>query len=108
MRALRAALFDVVVLDWDAEYDDLPLETHAPPFPLAAPPALLADALAEVERAEEGGHMVAAYLREALATDTPEKAIEHLRREAAIAPSYPLRGALAEAHAGLYSLRPDT
>jgi DNA polymerase III delta prime subunit len=103
-RALRSGLFDVIVLDWDAEYDDLPLETRAPPFPLAAPPALLADALAEVERAEEGGHMVAAYLREALATATPEKAIEHLRREAAIAASYPLRGALEAAEARLKTI----
>jgi DNA polymerase III delta prime subunit len=106
-RTMRSGLFDVVILDWDAEYDDLPLPVHAPPFPIAAPPSLVADALAEVERAEEGGHMVALYLREALAT-APEKAVEHLRREAAIAASSALRGALEAAEARLKIIRKYT
>ena len=99
-QALRAALFDIVVLDWDNEYSDLlPLPVYEPPFPLAAPPALLADALAEVEREEGGGHMVAAYLRKALAAATPEKAAEQLRRD--ISTSYSLKGVLEAAAARL-------
>jgi hypothetical protein len=98
-RALRSGLFDLVVLDWDGEYDDLPVEIHAPPFPIAAPPSLVADALAEVERAEEGGHMVALHLRKALTAATPEKAAERLRTD--ISTSYSLRGTLEAAAARL-------
>ena len=104
MRALRDYLVDVVVLDWDGEYTELPLPIYAPPFEVRVLPPLVADALAEVERAEEGGHMVAAHLRKALANAPLEKAIEHLRREVMFAASYALRGALEAAEARLETI----
>jgi energy-coupling factor transporter ATP-binding protein EcfA2 len=80
MRVIRQYLHDVVVLDWDAEYTELPLPIYAPPFEVRAPPLLVADALAEVERAEEGGHMVAVHLRKMLAAALSlERAAERLR-----------------------------
>ena len=99
-RALHLALYDIVILDWDKEYDSLPLEIHTPPFSIAAPLPLVADALAEVERAEEGGHMVALHLRRALAAAPPGRAAERLRTDISTA-SYSLRGVLEAAAARL-------
>jgi hypothetical protein len=103
MMLMRAILqYEVVVLDWDAEYTELPLPLYAPPFEVGAPPFLVADALAEVERQEGSGHLVALYLREALseAFEKPQKAIEFIQRKASIASSV-LRGVLEAAEARL-------
>jgi DNA polymerase III delta prime subunit len=98
MRALRQHFCDVIVLDWDAEYLEVPLPVFTPPFEVRAPPLLVADALAEVERSEEGGHMVSHYLRQVLASaPSLEKAAEHLRAEA----NFSLRGVLEAAAARL-------
>jgi hypothetical protein len=99
MRALRDHLYDVVVLDWDEEYAEVPLPLHTPPFQITAPPFLIADALAEVEREEGGGHMVAQYLRKVLTT-TLEKAAERLRADISLSVT-PLRGVLEAAAARL-------
>lgn len=99
-RALRDYLFDIIVLDWDEEYVELPLPIYAPPFHIAAPPMLLADALSEVERSEEGGHMVSHYLRKVLAAaPSLEKAAERLRVDTLA--SFSLRGVLEAAAARL-------
>jgi hypothetical protein len=80
MRALRLGPFNAIVLDWDEEYADLlPLEVFEPPFEVSAPLLLVADALAEVERPEEGGHGVAAHLRRVLETGDLKRAIARLR-----------------------------
>ena len=99
-RALRDYLFDIIVLDWDEEYVELSLPVYAPPFQITAPPFLIADALAEVEREEGGGHMVAQYLRKVLTTTTPEKAAERLRADISLSVT-PLRGVLEAAAARL-------
>jgi DNA polymerase III delta prime subunit len=107
---IRKCLLRPLVLDWDNEYAGLlPLPVFEPPFPLSVPPppplpaprlALpppLADAVAEVERAEEGGHMVAAALQRILSQEQSlEKAVQRLRMEARDAPSW-LRGVLEAA-----------
>jgi DNA polymerase III delta prime subunit len=96
-RTMRSGLFDVVILDWDAEYDDLPLPVHAPPFPIAAPPSLVADALAEVERSAEGGHGVAYFLKKAITgAASLERAAEKLRTQFDVT-SYALRAAIEAA-----------
>jgi DNA polymerase III delta prime subunit len=101
LRAIRQHFYDIVVLDWDAEYLEVPLPVFTPPFRIAAPPPLVADALAEVERAEEGGHMVAAHLRKALAAaPSLEKAAERLRADISLSVT-PLRGVLEAAAARL-------
>jgi DNA polymerase III delta prime subunit len=85
------------VLDWDGEYAGyLPLPVYKPPFEVPALPPLVASALAEVERAEEGGHMVAWYLQKMLEETNIERAIERLRTDLT-APQ--LRGALEAARA---------
>jgi DNA polymerase III delta prime subunit len=99
-RALRATLYEIIVLDWDGEYVELPLPIYAPPFHIAAPPMLLADALSEVERSEEGGHMVSHYLRKVLAATTLERAAERLRADISLSVT-PLRGVLEAAAARL-------
>jgi DNA polymerase III delta prime subunit len=88
---LRKRLARALILDWDDEYAGyLPLPVFEPPFPLPAPPPpapaprpslppSFADAVAEVERAEEGGHMVAAFLREVLQTEDLAHAVQRLR-----------------------------
>jgi DNA polymerase III delta prime subunit len=99
MRAIRQYLHHIVVLDWDGEYVELPLPIYAPPFEVRASPPLVADALSEVERAEEGGHMVAAYLRKVLAAVPLEKAAERLRVDTLA--NFSLRGVLEAAVARL-------
>jgi hypothetical protein len=95
-RAMRKAL-DVVILDWDAEYDDLPLPVYEPPFPISAPPPLVADALAEVERSAEGGHGVAYFLKKAITgAASLERAAEKLRTQFDVT-SYALRAAIEAA-----------
>jgi DNA polymerase III delta prime subunit len=115
-RALQDYLFDIIVLDWDEEYVELPLPIYAPPFEVRAPPFLIADALAEVEREEGSGHMVAAHLRKALAAaPSLEKAAERLRADISLSVT-PLRGVLEAAaarleivakHVEFVPLRPD-
>jgi len=84
MYAIREGLFQEVVLDWDNEYADyLPLEVFEPPFPISSAYEPLADSVAEIERSEEGGHMVANYIRKILLeTASLKKAAERLRMEA--------------------------
>jgi hypothetical protein len=102
---VRKCLLRSIVLDWDAEYVGyLPMQVFKPPFPLPAPPAPqpalpppLADAVAEVERAEEGGHMIAAILKRVLLQEkTLNDAVRRLRIEARDASSW-LRGILEAA-----------
>jgi hypothetical protein len=76
---VRSARARFIILDWDEEYAGfLPAAVYSPPFLLPTPPVpaprpalppQFADAVAEVERAEEGGHMVAAVLREVLQSE---------------------------------------
>jgi DNA polymerase III delta prime subunit len=105
--ALREGLYDVTILDWDAEYAGLvPLEVHEPPFEIAAPPAVVADALAEVERMEGSGHGVAFFLRKAMAAGANfGKAAEKLRTSLEVT-SYALRAALEAAIVRLETLAP--
>jgi hypothetical protein len=57
---------DIIVLDWSAEYNTLPgFREYDPPFPIAVEETLV-DAVAEVERQEGGGHMLAYFLKKAL------------------------------------------
>jgi hypothetical protein len=96
-------------LDWDSEYAGLvPLEVHEPPFEIAAPPAVVADALAEVERTEGSGHGVAYFLRKAMAAAGAAdfgKAAEKLRTSLEVT-SYALRAALEAAVVRLETLAP--
>jgi len=105
-RTLRNGLFDVVILDWDAEYD-LPLPVYEPPFPISAPPPLVADALAEVERSTEGGHSVAHFLKRAVASAADfEKAAGKLRSMQLEVVSYSLKAALEAAFMRLETIAP--
>jgi hypothetical protein len=102
---IRKRLARFIILDWDEEYAGfLPAAVYSPPFELPAPakpprpydpspqpslPPQLADALAEVERSEEGGHMVAAVLRSILTTEQDlARAAQRLRMEAQHASSW--------------------
>jgi DNA polymerase III delta prime subunit len=99
---VRKRLASARVLDWDGEYAGLlPLPVYSPPFELPVPPLPqpslsppLADALAEVERAEEGGHMVAYFLLQ-----QREPSLKRIARSlSALAASAPaLRGVLEAA-----------
>ena len=100
LHAIRQHFCDVIVLDWDAEYLEVPLPVFTPPFEVRAPPLLVADALAEVEREEGGGHMVATHLRKVLASaPSLGKAAERLQVDALA--SFSLRGVLEAAVARL-------
>jgi len=102
---VRKRLARPLILDWDNEYAGvLALPVYTPPFPLPTPPVpaprpplppSFADAVAEVERAEEGGHMVAAILREILQTEDLARALARLKMMAHDAPW--LRGVLEAA-----------
>jgi DNA polymerase III delta prime subunit len=107
---IRRARARPVILDWDGEYAGyLALPVLEPPFPLPLQPApplpapqpslppQFADAVAEVERAEEGGHMIAAILKRVLLQEkTLNDAVRRLRIEARDASSW-LRGILEAA-----------
>jgi len=69
---------NVIVLDWDGEYTDLPVPIYTPPFEVSAPPHLIADALGEVERNPEGGHVISALLCKALEKGSVDQAIRAL------------------------------
>jgi hypothetical protein len=87
-----------IILDWDEEYAGfLPAAVYSPPFELPALPPLIASALAEVERAEEGGHFVAWYLQKVLEEVPPEKVAERIRGDLTV--PHHLRGALEAAAA---------
>jgi DNA helicase HerA-like ATPase len=100
-RALRNHLYDVVVLDWDGEYVELPLPIYAPPFEVPADLELLVNALQEVERPEKGGHMMAYYLtREINGARTLAEVAERLRLLLLSQKvSYPMAGVLEAAAA---------
>jgi energy-coupling factor transporter ATP-binding protein EcfA2 len=115
---------EVCILDWDAEYRALAPE-YEPPFLInATNEQLLADSLAEVERAEGGGHATAFFLRQALkqalkdvlgeavrmrahnpSTNAFAKAAEKLRARA-LEVSYALRAAMDAAVVRLEELAP--
>jgi DNA polymerase III delta prime subunit len=79
---VRKRLARCLILDWDEEYAGLlPAAVYAPPFELPALLPLIASALAEVERAEEGGHFIAWYLQKALEEAGIERASERLRSD---------------------------
>jgi DNA polymerase III delta prime subunit len=105
-QALRAG-YNLTILDWDSEYAGLvPLEVHELPFEIAAPPAVVADALAEVERMEGSGHGVAFFLRKAMTAAADfGKAAEKLRTSLEVT-SYALRAALEAAIVRLETLAP--
>jgi hypothetical protein len=64
---VRRCAANAMILDWDEEYAGvLPLPVYVPPFEIPAHIHVLIDAIAEVERPEEGGHGVAGVLRRTL------------------------------------------
>jgi DNA polymerase III delta prime subunit len=69
---------NVIALDWDGEYTDFPVPIYAPPFEVCAPPHLVADALGEVERNPEGGHVVTSLLLRALEGGNVNQALKTL------------------------------
>jgi DNA polymerase III delta prime subunit len=107
---------EIVVLDWDNEYNNVLSTSYDPPFTLYIPQPmvvpLVTDAITEVERSEGGGHAIAHFLRKALEEAAREpaniflRAAERLRTRALEIASYALRGALDAALMRLEEIAP--
>jgi hypothetical protein len=106
---------EIVILDWDNEYRNTLTTSYDPPFFISASSAQVADAIAEIERPEGGGHATAHYIRKALeeaerATHSTSNlfraAAEKLRTRMVEITSYAMRAALEAAIMRLEEIAP--
>ena len=104
---------EIVVLDWDNEYNAVLSTSYDPPFLISARAAQVADAVTEIERPEGGGHATAHYIRKALEEAARANSTSNLFRAAAEKlrttleiTSYAMRAALEAAIMRLEEIAP--
>jgi DNA polymerase III delta prime subunit len=104
---------EVIVLDWDNEYNKILSPSYDPPFLIDARIAHVTDAVTEVERSEGSGHGVSYFIRKALEDAAQharanlfQAAAERLRARTLEVSSYALRAALEAALVRLELLAP--